>query len=270
MSQFISLGSGSCGNCYYLQADNFGLIIDQGLSVRKFKQRCSSYGLSIAKIKAILVTHDHTDHVKGVGALSRDFKIPVYTSEAVHDSIMRNHFVSKKVPLSLQHAIERGKEFELGPFKIKSFAVPHDSADNNGYMIKWHDHCFVRLTDVGHFSNEMPNIIHQATHLVIESNYDENMLATGRYPLRLQKRISGPNGHISNTETAVFLANNLNKDLIKKVWLCHLSAENNVPHIAYETCADKLAEAGYILNGENQNIELEVLARQAPSLLTDL
>ena len=116
----------------------------------------------------------------------------------------------------------------------------------------------------------MPDIIHQATHLVIESNYDEHMLVTGRYPLRLQKRISGPNGHISNAETAVFLANNLNRDLIKKVWLCHLSAENNVPRIAYETCAEKLVEAGYILNGENRNVNLEVLARQTPSLLTDL
>lgn len=270
MSQFISLSSGSSGNCYYLQVDDYGLIIDQGLSVRKFKQICSNYGLSIAKIKAILVTHDHTDHVKGVGALSRDFRISVYTSQAVHDSIMRNHFVSKKVPLNLQHAIERGIEFELGPFKITSFAVPHDSADNNGYKIRWDDKCFVLLTDVGHFSDDMPGIIHQATHLVIESNYDEHMLVTGRYPLRLQKRISGPNGHISNAETAVFLASNLNRDLIKKVWLCHLSAENNVPRIAYETCAEKLAEAGYILNGENRNVSLEVLARQTPSLLTDL
>lgn len=270
MIKFISLGSGSCGNCYYLNADGFGMIIDLGIGIRSFKKLFSDYGLSIAQIQAILVTHDHTDHVKAVGALSRDFHIPVYTSEKVHDSIMHNHFVSKKVPINLQHSITRGEEFSLGPFKITSFAVPHDSADNNGYVIRYEDKCLVILTDVGHFTEEMPNIIHQATHLIIESNYDTKMLAVSHYPVRLQKRISGGYGHISNSATADFLAQNLNPELIRQVWLCHLSAENNLPRIAYDTCKNALEEAGYILEGENTNLHLEVLARRTPSLLTEL
>ncbi len=270
MLKFISLGSGSCGNCYYLNADGYGIIIDLGIGIRNFKKHFSNYGLTIAQIQAILVTHDHTDHVKAVGALSRDFHIPVYTSEKVHDSIMHNHFVSKKVPLNLQHNIVRGEEFELGPFNITSFAVPHDSADNNGYIIKTDSKCLVLMTDVGHFTDEMPNIVNQATHLIIESNYDKKMLATGHYPLRLQKRISSGYGHISNDETAEILAKNLNPKIIKHVWLCHLSAENNLPRIAYETCQKQLSEAGYKLEGDNANLRLDVLARRTPSLVTEI
>ena len=183
---------------------------------------------------------------------------------------MHNHFVSKKIPLNLQHNITRGEEFELGPFRITSFAVPHDSADNNGYIIKVDGKCLVLLTDVGHFTEEMPNIIHQATHLIIESNYDTRMLAAGHYPLRLQKRISGGYGHISNEATAAFLAENLNPQLIKRIWLCHLSAENNLPRVAYETCQKALTQAGYVLEGDDANLQLQVLARRTPSLLTEL
>lgn len=270
MINFICLGSGSCGNCYYINADGFGIIIDIGIGIRSFKKLFSDYGLSIAQIKAILITHDHTDHVKSVGALSREFHIPVYTSEKVHQSIMQNHFVSKKIPLNLQHCITRGEEFEIGPFCIKSFAVPHDSADNNGFIIRSQNKCIVMLTDVGHFTEEMPQIIQQATHLIIESNYDKNMLSVSHYPIRLQKRISSGYGHISNSATAEFLAQNLNPSLIRNVWLCHLSAENNIPRIAYDTCKKALEEVGYIIEGNNANLKLHVLARRTPSLLTEL
>lgn len=267
--KFISLASGSSGNCYYLNSDGYGLIIDLGIGIRQFKKSCSNYGLTLSQIKAILVTHDHTDHVKAVAALSREFHLPVYTSQKVHDSMLSNHFLSKKVEPAMRHTIERGKPFSLGPFEITSFHVPHDSADNNGYIIRAQGKCLVILTDIGHFTEEMPSIVSQATHLIIESNYDEAMLDTGRYPQRLKKRIKGPLGHISNAETASFLAQNLNKQSIRHVWLCHLSAENNLPRIAYDTTATALTQAGYIL-GDDTKFKLEVLARQTPSLFIEL
>ena len=116
----------------------------------------------------------------------------------------------------------------------------------------------------------MPDIIHQATHLIIESNYDVAMLASGPYPLRLQNRISSSYGHISNIETAEFLAKHLNHDNIQRVWLCHLSAQNNIPRIAFETCSKSLTEAGFTLEGENTNLVLQVLPRKTPTLLTEL
>ncbi len=270
MLQFISLASGSSGNCYYLNADGYGILIDLGISLRNFKRMFSNYGQNLAQIKALLVTHDHTDHVKAVGALSREFHIPVYTSQKVHDSIMFNHYVSKKIPIALQHSIETGAEFELGPFSITSFHVPHDSADNNGYLIHVHNKNFVLLTDVGHFTEEMAKMVNCANYLVIESNYDVHMLAAGRYPKRLQNRISGGNGHVSNTQTADFLSKHLNSNLIKHIWLCHLSAENNLPRLAYETCLESLEREGYRLVGEDKNTILDVLARRTPSLVIDL
>ncbi len=269
MLKFISLGSGSCGNCYYFNYDGYGLIVDLGIGIRLFKRHFSNYGLSLAQIKAILVTHDHTDHVKAVGAVSRDFRIPVYSSQKVLDSMMLNHYVSKKVPLDLQHPIERGQTFQLGPFSITSFHVPHDSADNNGYIIRVEDQCIVLMTDIGHFTDEMPQLLNQATHLIIESNYDAAMLAAGPYPLRLQNRITSSTGHISNAETAAFMAAHLNHNLIRRIWLCHLSAENNLPRIALETSLHALETTGLKVN-QPDGLQLEVLGRRTPSLLTEI
>lgn len=268
MLNFISLGSGSSGNCYYLNCDGYGIVIDLGIGIRLFKKHFSNYGLSIAQIKAIIATHDHTDHVKAVGVLSQTFKIPVYTTQKVHDSIKVNHYISKKIPKELQMVVTHHDTFELGPFKITPFLVPHDSAENNGYIIHVEDKVFVIMTDIGHFTEEMIDIVHNATHLIIESNYDERMLETGKYPLRLKKRISSPYGHISNAETADFLAKNLNPQKIKQVWLCHLSAENNIPRIAYETVTNTLIKEGFVLDKEH--LQVNVLSRKTPSLLTQL
>ncbi len=175
------------------------------------------------------------------------------------------------MPLQLQHSITRGEAFDLGPFSITSFGVPHDSADNNGYIICTPEgHRFVLLTDVGHFTDEMPAIIGQATHLVIESNYSTAMLQAGRYPQRLKNRISSDYGHISNEATAQFLAQHLTPGLIKHVWLCHLSAENNRPSVAYEVCSNALTKAGYQLEGSNPSLRLDVLPRRTPTLVMDL
>ena len=268
MLKFISLGSGSCGNCYYLNADGYGIIIDLGIGIRSFKRHFSNYGLTLSQIKAIVVTHDHTDHVKAVGVLSQTFHIPVYSSQKVHNSMMLNHYLSKKVPKELQHTVSHHEIFHLGPFEITSFLVPHDSAENNGYIIRVEDKTFVIMTDIGHFTDEMPAIVHEATHLIIESNYDVAMLATGTYPQRLKHRITSPYGHISNIETGQFLAEYLDPKRIQRIWLCHLSAENNLPRIAFETVQESLLNSGFQL--DDQHLRLEVLARKTPSLLTEL
>lgn len=269
MLKFISFASGSSGNCYYLNCDGYGLLIDMGIGIRLFKRNFNSYGLSIAQAKALLLTHDHTDHVKAAGVVSQTFNVPVYTSLAVHHSIDRNHFVSKKIPAKLQHVIEKGQTINLGPFEITTFDVPHDSADNNGYIIRVEGKCFVLLTDVGHFTDEMATIVHEATHLVVEANYDAEMLRTGRYPLRLKERIRNGHGHSSNAETAHFLAAHLNPARIRRIWLCHLSAENNLPRLAHDTIAQALNEAGLDLTSAD-GCRLDVLARKTPSLLMEL
>lgn len=269
MLKFISLGSGSSGNCYYLNSDGFGVVIDLGIGIRQFKRTFSNYGLSLSQIKAILVTHDHADHVKAVAPLSRELHLPVCSSQKVHDSMLSNRFLTKKIEPEMRRVTECGKPFDLGPFNITSFHVPHDSADNNGYIIRTEGKCFVILTDVGHFTEEMPSIIAEATHLVIETNYDEQMLETGKYPQRLKKRIKNGYGHSSNTATANFIAQHLDKGKIRRIWLCHLSAENNLPRIAYDTTASILKEHGFDLE-DGAGVKLEVLSRTTPSLLMEL
>lgn len=238
--KFISFASGSSGNCYYLNAEGCSIIIDLGLGIRTFKKTYKDYGCSFGDIQGVLVTHNHTDHTKAVGYLSNEFHIPVYTTEAVHEGMRKNPFLSKKIRPQELKIITHLSPFQIGPFTITAFPVPHDSYGNNGYIIRYKDVVFCLITDIGHITPEIEEAVSKSTHLVVESNYDHQMLETGPYPMRLKKRIEGPYGHLSNAETAQLLANYLSPELIQRVWLCHLSEENNKPELASQTCLSAL------------------------------
>ena len=134
--KFICFGSGSSGNCYYLESRGTAILIDLGIGIRAFKRYMSNYGLTIPKIAAIIVTHDHTDHIKAVGPMAITYRTPVYASQRVHEGIDRNRFMTKKIPAELRELTELNTPFEVGNFRITPFAVPHDSSDNNGYFIE--------------------------------------------------------------------------------------------------------------------------------------
>lgn len=240
-------------------------MIDLGIGIRHFKKHFRDYGLSLAKIDAILVTHDHTDHVKAVGVLSNEFHLPVYASEAVHNGMQRNHFMSKKVKDEDKRFTEVAKTFEVGPFSITPFDVPHDSSANSGYFITVGDLQFCLITDAGHVTDAMKEQLRKANHIVLEANYDDAMLATGPYPAYLKKRIMSERGHLSNTECAETLAECLNPEA-KQVWLCHLSEENNHPELARKTISTALEQAGIDL----EKTQLNVLRRTVPSALHEL
>ena len=258
--KFISFASGSSGNCYYLHADGTSLLIDLGIGIRTFKKTYKDYGCSFGDIQGILVTHNHTDHTKAVGYLSNEFHIPVYTTKAVHEGMQNNPFLTKKIKHQELEIIEHYTPFQIGPFTITAFPVPHDSYGNNGYFITCRSIAFCLITDIGHFTSEIETFVSKATHLVIESNFDSQMLETGAYPMRLKKRITGPYGHVSNSETADVLANRLNPTLIKRVWLCHLSEENNAPHLAQKTVFDTLQKVPELMH-----ITPEPLPRRQPT-----
>lgn len=266
MVKFICFGSGSSGNCYYLIAEDFGIIIDLGIGLRSLKKHFGDFGLTMDKIKAILVTHDHTDHVKSVGQMSQDFHLPVYSSEAVHKGMGRNYFMKKKIAPDLRKFLSVGHPVQLGPFEVTSFPIPHDSAGNNGFFITYKDIRFCLITDAGHVTEEMTGYIKQSDYLVIEANYDEAMLTIGPYPPYLKRRIASPKGHMCNSETARILAENL-PETTKYVWLCHLSEENNHPELARKTVEGVLMQAGYPLG---KTLKLEVLKRKVPSPLYEL
>jgi phosphoribosyl 1,2-cyclic phosphodiesterase len=263
--QLISFASGSSGNCYYIHAEGCSLLVDLGLGIRIFKKTYKDYGCSFGDIQGILVTHNHTDHTKAVGYLSNEFHIPVYTTQAVHDGMKTNPFLSKKVRQEELKVIIHNESFRIGPFTITSFAVPHDSFGNNGFFIEYEDISLCIITDIGHVTPEISDFIKKTTHLIVEANYDTKMLESGPYPLHLKRRIQGPYGHISNAETAKLLSSSLTPNLIKKVWLCHLSEENNTPDIAANTCREILQSIPDL-----QHITPIPLPRRTPTWLINI
>lgn len=267
MLNFISFGSGSSGNCYYLFTDDESLMIDVGIGIRTLKKYFKEYGLQLSLINNILVTHDHADHVKSVGSFSNDHEIPVYTTSKIHKGIQNNYCVRHKISPDLVRVIEPGKTFSLGNFQITPFAVPHDSCENVGYRIVYGDTVFCLITDAGHVTEEMTQYISEANYLVIESNFDEEMLLHGPYPAHLKARIMSGNGHLSNKHCAEAIAKYASPEL-RHVWLCHLSDENNHPDLACITVKAILSRDYGLIVGKD--FELDYLKRTKPTGVFEL
>ena len=136
MLKFISIGSGSSGNCYYLYTETDVLIVDIGVGIRALKKHFRDYDLSLSRIHHVLITHDHADHIKSVGSISYDFNLPVYATEKVHQGIERNYCVQRKLRPEMKRYVQPGKTFTLGDFTVTPFAVPHDASENVGYQIE--------------------------------------------------------------------------------------------------------------------------------------
>lgn len=266
MINFISFGSGSSGNCYCLYTETDCIIIDAGIGVRTLKKHFANYGLSMASIRNILVTHDHADHVKYVGKLSNEYGLKVYTTEKVHKGIDANYCVAKKVYAENRVYINKGEAVKVGSFEVTAFEIPHDSKDNVGYRICCDGHVFCLMTDIGHVTDEIARQISEAEYLVIEANHDEKLLLSGPYPMKLKERIREKDGHLSNESCAKALAENASEKL-KHVWLCHLSGQNNSPALARETVESILNSYGRIAY---TGFELDVLGRGRPSGIFEL
>ncbi|MCH4147265.1 MAG: MBL fold metallo-hydrolase [Prevotella sp.] len=266
MLKFISFGSGSSGNCYYLFTESGGVLIDTGIGVRALKKYFHNYGLQLPDIKDIIITHDHADHVKSVGSLSRDLHLPVYATAKVHQGIERNYCVRCKIVPERKKIIEKNVSFELGGLKITPFNVPHDSLDCVGYKVEYGDITFCLMTDVGYVTDEMKEIIGEANYLVLEANHDDEMLMQGPYPQHLKSRIMSNTGHLSNSDCGKALAENATQKL-KHVWLCHLSEENNHPELARKTVEQVLRGYGIVAGAD---FKLEVLKRKVPSEIYEL
>ena len=266
MLKFISFGSGSSGNCYYLGTANDGLLVDIGVGIRTLKKHCRDYGVSLNSVRRILITHDHADHIKSVGAFSHDYNVPVYATEKVHRGINHNYCVQRKLADEQKRLLEPGVTLQLGDFAVTPFSVPHDANENVGFQIVAEGVTFVIITDAGSVTEEMKSYIGAANYLVIEANHDIEMLQNGPYPQYLKERILSPSGHLSNTECGKVLAENMTEKL-RHVWLCHLSEENNHPELARKSVDATLRSYGII---PGKDVELEVLKRKMPSGIYEL
>ena len=257
---FFSLASGSSGNCYYLGTPEYGILIDAGISVRTIKKVLKDRSVDLSQIMGVLVTHDHADHIKTFGYLGEKLNIPVYSTEGVHKGIEKSRYVEETLNAS-KRIIEKEKPFKIKDFEITAFPVPHDSTDSVGYHIVCGDQRFTIATDVGHITDTVGKYICMANHLVLEANYDEEMLKYGTYPPFLKERVASPTGHLSNRDAAEFLATHYTPEL-KDIWLCHLSRDNNHPELAHKTVDIRLFEEGIRVG---KDVQLVALKRSTPS-----
>lgn len=258
--RFQSLASGSSGNCYYIGNSTCGLLIDAGISSRTIRKNLKDIGVELEQIWGIFVTHDHADHIRGVGALGERFRIPVYATEEVHWGINRNYCVSPKL-CSCQKYIRKSTTIEIGGFRITSFPVSHDATDNVGYTVEYQEKKITFATDLGYVSDAVIDHLREADYLVLEANYDEKMLMDGKYPYFLKQRIMADTGHLSNDQTGKCLSKYYHERL-KHVFLCHLSKENNLPELAYTTIKQHLENSGIRVG---HDLLLTTLERFSPS-----
>ena len=202
MVQFMCLASGSSGNCYYLSSGEGGLLIDAGIPTRTIARALAFQGIPIAgHIMGVLVTHEHADHIKGLSALALQYHLPVYTTGTIQQAIDSLRYYKKMEGLP-RPTVEVGEAFCLAGFEIVPFNVPHDSTENVGYYFRRGDFSLTLATDVGHVTAEVHRYAALARHLILEANYDPEMLWRGRYPQYLKERVAGGSGHLSNIESA--------------------------------------------------------------------
>jgi len=224
--RFCVLGSGSKGNATYLESGGTSILIDAGMSGIELQKRLATIGVELAEIAAILVTHEHNDHIQGVGVLSRRAKIPVFANPATFSAAAKT--VSR---LFSSNEFETGRPFHFRNLEIHPFAISHDTEDPVGFRISDGRVSLGYCTDTGKVSRLMLQRLTSCQALVLESNHDLEMLQNGSYPPYLQQRIRSSQGHLDNGAAAAFLRD-LAHERLQHVVLAHLSEENNHPEIA--------------------------------------
>ena len=235
------LFSGSSGNSVYLSCGGVRLLVDAGVSASRVQANLNEIGVDIREIDAILVTHEHVDHVRGLGVIARKFGLPIYANEGTWQGILQRE---KGIPPQCMRTFVTGEDFYIGPVNVMPFAIPHDANEPVGYAFSCKGlRCGV-ATDIGHIEDGWMNAISGCQALVLEANHDIDMVNMGPYPMRLKRRILGRKGHLNNVDSAKALCE-LAARGTKAVFLSHLSKDNNLPELAYNTVCEALCRAGF-------------------------
>jgi len=243
MVQFLSLSSGSNGNCYYFGNGRTAFLIDLGIGTRTVKKRLAEHGLSIDAVDAVFVTHDHFDHIRSLGTFTERYQKPVYVTRTLEQALRRNFCTAGRLKGCVRF-LEEGSEVALAEdLHITPFVVPHDATQTVGYHFTFSGERFTVMTDLGEVTDDAVRYAALADHLIVESNYDVDMLVTGPYPKELKERILTQHGHLSNEQTSALLRR-ARHDGLRDVYLCHLSANNNTPSLAFEAAKKTLESVG--------------------------
>ena len=266
--RFKSLSSGSCGNCYYLGSFDpdgscrAGILIDAGVSPRRLGKELARESLGFDDLQAMLITHDHMDHIRSLGSYCKHLGKPVWATERLQAAISRHVVAGEHFGGCRRDLREGWNEVVPGLVSVRYFVVPHDATQTVGFAVLFEGLRYVHITDCGRMTPEALDWCRQADALTLESNYDPDMLRDGPYPPDLQQRIRGGHGHLSNGECAEALRSCLHPGL-RHIFLCHLSEHNNTPELAY-------AQSRAVLDEARSDALLCPLPRQSPSQMFDL
>jgi len=231
--RLCSIASGSNGNCIYVGSDNTHILVDIGLSGKKAVAGLEGLDLSPNDIDAILITHEHIDHVAGLGVLSRKYGIPIYATLGTVEALGRIKSIGN-IDAGLFNLVAPDIPFNIKDLNISPIHISHDAADPVGYKIGNNGKNIGIVTDLGYYNDYIVDYLKGSDAVLLEANHDVNMLQVGPYPYPLKQRILGDKGHLSNENCGKLLSSILHDDM-KQVVLGHLSHENNLPELAYET-----------------------------------
>lgn len=236
--QISVLASGSTGNSLYIETEKKRFLVDAGLSGKKVAALLAQVGKRPEDLDGILVTHEHSDHIQGVGVLARKYKLDVYANEKTWQAMERS---IGNVPVEQKHVFDMGKVMTLGDMDVESFGVSHDAAAPQFYRFYKDNRSFVILTDTGYCNDHLRGVVKDADAYLVESNHDIEMLRMGSYPWSLKQRILGDQGHLSNEDGALVMTDIIGEHT-KRIYLGHLSKENNLKEIAHMTMENTLIE----------------------------
>ena len=240
MLNFCSLYSGSSGNCLYVESDNTRLLIDAGVSLKKIECGLETLNVDPSSLDGILVTHEHSDHIQSLGSLSRKYNLPVFANSETFDAMPKQ---TDKISSENIKRFNTKERFSIKDIEVSPFSIPHDAANPCGFNIFNKSDKISIATDIGHMTSEILKQLENSQFILLESNYDTEVLKCSKYPYLLKKRIAGPNGHLSN-EVASKVINYLLQGNLKTAMLGHLSKESNFPELAYQTVVDELINSG--------------------------
>ena len=262
MLNFCSLYSGSSGNCYFIESENTKLLIDAGVSLKKIEEGLNSINILPSSLNGILVTHEHSDHIQSLGNLSKKFNLPVYANKETFSAMPKQ--TDKILEKNIKY-INIDQTFNINDINIKPFSIPHDAANPCGFTFEHNNKKICTATDIGHMTQDILKNLEGSSFVLLESNYDPEVLKCSKYPYLLKTRIAGPNGHLSNSmagKTINYLINNG----LSYAMLGHPSKESNFPELAYQTVVDEIISN----NTDLSKIQLSVANRNNISKIINI
>lgn len=247
--RLCSIASGSSGNCIYVGSVSTHLLVDTGISKKRIEEGLAELEITGEELDGILITHEHSDHIQGLGVFCRKYKVPIYATRGTIAGICACKTLGN-MPDGLFHEIVSDEEFDIGDLTVKPFSISHDANEPTGFRIEGEDKAVAVATDLGIYNDYIIEHLKNLDAVVLEANHDVHMVEVGPYPYPLKRRVLGDYGHLSNELSGRLLCRILH-DKMKHVVLGHLSRENNFPELAYETVKLEVTMGDTPFNGKD-------------------